>query len=300
MTYGITSGQVAQLTQLAESAARKTVAKLVEKMNPSKEELQRVLENGGQFQSDISPAMGSAISRHLCPDEYADEEVDTNSTYPPSYRTRELADQIDRLTELFPKFRNSDPERLLRIREEEELPIGSDRNGWYAIPHWASVGETYEKAVERVFDMIRFAHGERFINFRERRLGESHMRETERKARAMHAMRQKQNSDILVFPAQLGFRHRGRSVRRARAVMGRHEFGLGAYETGVFLLTHPERFQTKDDLWMKCAGDEYVIGLEGTFHCAPIWRFHDGQLRFSASRIEMHDRESGSVTGFVV
>ncbi len=105
--------------------------------------------------------------------------------------------------------------------------------------------------------------------------------------------------DTLVVPAQFGIRHRGRSVRRARETFTANEFGLGPFETGCMLLTHPERLEDYDDLWPDCAGSEYAPGEDGDFSGAPYFYFGDGEVGFGTSWVG-HAREGfGSASAFL-
>jgi hypothetical protein len=106
--------------------------------------------------------------------------------------------------------------------------------------------------------------------------------------------------DILVVVAQFGLRHRGRSVRRAREVMPKGtEFGLGAFEVGCMILTHPERLADYDDLWIDCAGNEYAPGGDGDFSSAPYFFFYDGKVGFGAGWGGGASESYGSASAFL-
>jgi hypothetical protein len=101
-------------------------------------------------------------------------------------------------------------------------------------------------------------------------------------------------------PAQFGLRHRGRSVRRAREVFNASEFGLDTFAVGIMLLTHPERLQHYDDLWIDCAGDEYDDpGDDGRFSLAPYFCFSCGKVELLARRFDVAGGYCGSASGFV-
>ena len=121
----------------------------------------------------------------------------------------------------------------------------------------------------------------KFCNYRENEMTPENIRETAHKTACMSQIAEQQKGyDILIVPAQFGIAHRGKSVRRARVVIGGKGFGLGAFEVGIMLLLHPERLQHYDDLWIDCAGDEFKPGGESAFSCAPFFRFSGGVLEF--------------------
>ena len=67
----ITSGQIAQLTQIAESAARKAVAKAIKKVNPTKEAAQLILmehKESGSFRANVSSEVVKILISHLTGD----------------------------------------------------------------------------------------------------------------------------------------------------------------------------------------------------------------------------------------
>lgn len=110
-----------------------------------------------------------------------------------------------------------------------------------------------------------------------------------------------QPGDILIVPAQFGLRHRGRSIRRAREMFGRNEFGLDAFMVGTMLLTHPERLQHNRDLEIDCAGDAYdPLDLLGREMCAPNFNIQNTDcLYFSARWIDEASPYYGSASGYV-
>lgn len=301
MTSGITSGQIAQLNQIAESALRKAILATVDQINPSKEQAQlAIIENGGDLQAamneEVSPIIAEVLKRFLLPPEFSDEEVESSFGYLSDYKPNAIVAQTNRLRELFPGVGYANQNLLTQI-EKGEVPIPANAEGHFAFPHWSKVAETYQLAVEKVLDLLDKAYGGKFTNYRKGALGPKNLRETSKKVRAMETLQQSQNADIILVPAQFGIRHRGRSVRRARAVMGGNEFGLGAYEIGIMLLTHPDRLKHLDDLWVDCSGDEYSPGAGGGFECALRFEFDGGGLKFRCSRVGCAGDCYGSASG---
>ena len=108
-----------------------------------------------------------------------------------------------------------------------------------------------------------------------------------------------QEGDILVIPAQFGFRHRGKSVRRARETFYDNEFGLGAFAVGTMLLTHPEREVEWEQLHIDCSGDEYSPDADGQFVGTPFFNWFDGKLRFGVDWTVDANERYGSASGFL-
>ena len=108
-----------------------------------------------------------------------------------------------------------------------------------------------------------------------------------------------QEGDILIFPAQFGLWHRGRSVRRAHALFEKHECGLTSFMIGCMLLTHPKRLQSYDDLFIDCAGEEYM-GASSDFVSAPCFYFNGDYVKFYADgAYNTNDYDCGSASFFL-
>ncbi|MBF6570874.1 MAG: hypothetical protein IVW54_18575 [Candidatus Binataceae bacterium] len=193
-------------------------------------------------------------------------QVETRFTYPAAYRPKCLAEQVARLKSLF-FF-----QRLGGVSElqcQQRLPQGAE--GWFAIPRWDVIASTYGEAVKKVTAKIGKVHRKRiYYSWHRHALGSEYLR---RHGRVEYWWRQiasqQGNRPILVVPAQFGFLHRGRSVQRARALMrDDFEFGLGAFEVGIMLLTHPERLVydgRHNGHWIDCPGDEYSWAADGVY-----------------------------------
>ena len=138
------------------------------------------------------------------------------------------------------------------------------------------------------------------MNFREGQLGPGYLRQSERTLSKLRMlMEQQSGSDILISLSQLGIRHGGRSVRRAREVFPANEYGVGAKDAGTMLLTNPVRLQHDDDLWIDCAGDDFAPEACGRFRWAPCFYFDDGEVKFDASFVDDANENDGSVSGFL-
>lgn len=304
MTSGITSGQITQLNQLAGSALNKTILTAITKLDPTKEQLQfGVIENGDNFQiaisEEISPIVAEILKRFFSTD-FVDEQVSSGYDYFSGYKPNEnsIVVQTNKLRELFSGIGYVNQDLLTQVENDKVvLPVGAE--GFFSILHWSKVAPTYQAAVEKVLDLLAKAYGGRFTNYRNSELGSNYLRETSKKVRAMEALQQTQNADILLVLAQFGLRHRGRSARRARAVMNGSEFGFGAYEIGIMLLTHPDRLQNVKDLSLYCAGDEFAPNADGDFRAVPVFRFDNGRLWFDACWFGNSFTRYGSASGFL-
>jgi hypothetical protein len=85
---------------------------------------------------------------------------------------------------------------------------------------------------------------------------------------------------MIIVAAQFGKRHRGRSVLRALEVFSPYEYGLGAFEVGSMILTHPERFATEEDVGTDCCGDEVSLKPDDYHRNAPCFTYRSGKLQF--------------------
>lgn len=210
---------------------------------------------------------------------YLDQEVPCSYGYFSGYTApRKIEDQVRTLKTLFPELE----ERILPAYEEKKLPDGAE--GYFAIPRFETLGATYVEALKKVLNTIKETREGYFKNWREGRLSPENLRHTEKTAKSWERIFGEQKGDLAVVPAQFGRKHCGRSPLRARFMMGEHEFGLGAYEVGIMLLTHPKRLNTYEDLWIDCAGDEFDDPKHhdrGSYWGrVPVFRFSHGVLRF--------------------
>jgi len=284
-TQSITSGQTKQFKRFVEDAADKALAEV----GLDKDGLQKLIENGDEFQAHII----TGIRELSVSNQFADEEVKSSYGYLSGYKPKGITGQTNILRQLIPGIGFAD-EKLA------QQPLPANAEGWFAIPKWQSVAKTYNEAVEKVLELIKQQRKGKFYNWREGKLGKQYLRQHERTVKKLEALADQQKGyDILVVAAQFGLRHRGRSVRRAREVFTANEFGLGAFEIGCMLLTHPERLQNYDDLWIDCAGNEYAPDAGGDFSSVPCFHFIDGRVKFGARWVAYPSDYSGSASGFL-
>lgn len=285
MTQSITSGQQKQYKGLVEDAAEKALAEV----QPDRDRLQKLIENGDEFQADII----ALVEKHLLGNQFAGEEIESSFIYRSGYKPKGITEQTNILRRLFPGIGFVD-EKIA----EQQLPPRAE--GWFAIPRWQSVAKTYNEAVQKALDLIKEQCKGKFCNQREGKLGEQNLRQHKLTLEKLEELGEQQKGyDILVVAAQFGFRHRGRSVRRTREVFTGNEFGLGAFEIGCMILTHPERLQEVDALWINCAGDEYAApDGDGDFLQSPCFEFCRGVKFDSLFVCHVHGGR-GSASGFL-
>lgn len=282
-TKSITSGQEKQYKRFVEDAAERAL----KEVGLNKDGLQKLIEHGDEFQARII----TGIRELSVSNQFANEEVESSYVYPAGYKVKGITEQTNILHQLFPGIGYAD-ENLA------SQPLPANTEGWFAIPKWQKVAETYNEAVEKVLELIKQQRKGKFYNQREGKLGEQYLRQHKRTAKKLQALGDQQKDyDILVVACQFGLRHRGRSIRRAREVFTANEFGLGTFEIGCILLTHPERLVSYDDLWIDCAGDEYAPSAVGDFWNAPYFSFDRGKVGFSTSWFGHAYSHYGSASG---
>ncbi|MCK5059831.1 MAG: hypothetical protein KAR00_01630 [Candidatus Pacebacteria bacterium] len=273
----ITEGQKKQIKRFAEDAVDCAIAKGI----LNKDGIQRLIENGGDFQSHIA----AGIKEFSASNQYANEEVNSHYTYPKGYKIKGITEQTNILRQIFPGVGYAD-EKLA------ERPLPANAEGWFAIPRWERMSPTYGEAVQIVFGMIKRTRNDKFYTPCPLDLN----RRVQTVAMLKNIGDQQRGSDILVIPAQFGVRYRGMSVRRVREIVDTLEFGMGVFQVAIMLLTHPERFQQFYNLWIDCAGDDYIFD---TVHAAPYFSFRYNKVRFSTRWVGKQDVKFGSISGFV-
>jgi len=286
-----TRQQLRQIHRFAEDAVEKELLQA----DLDKEDAQRVIEHGDKFVEMIRNAVRDFFIDSSSSDQSASKEVPSGYAYPPGYKVKSITEQIKILHEFFPGS------IWCADGEIAEQPLPACAEGWFAIPKWQTMAATYGEAVEKVLAMI--ASKRKFCNYRNGQLGAKYLRRHEKSIKMFQKLGQEQKDfDILVVPAQFGLRHRGRSVRWAREVMNSNsiEFGLGTFAIGIMLLTHPEREVEWEQLHIDCAGDEFAPEANGVFSHAPIFHFHDRELKFNASWFDRGGYgRYGSASGFL-
>lgn len=282
----VTEGQKKQFKRFAEDAIDRAVAEGV----LDKDGGQKLIENGDEFQADIL----ASIRKHSVSNQFADEEVESNYGYLSGYKKpKGITQQCNRLRELIPGVGFAD-EKLT----EQPLPAGAE--GWFAIPKWQTIAPTYGEALQKVLDLLKKTRNGKFYNYREGQLGADRLRQHQKNAKAFAKLcEQQKDHDILVVACQFGKLHAGRSVRRAREVMPISQFGLDPFAVACMLLTHPERLQNLNDLWIDCAGADYDCDADGQWGSAPCFHFGDGRVGFGSVYVSDSYGFYGSASAFL-
>lgn len=286
-----TAGQIKQINRFGSDAIEKVLGELGLD-NPG---AQRVIEHGDEFAEAIRTAALASLKDLSVSDKFKDEEVESNYGYLSGYRKpKSITEQTNILRQIFPGVGFAD-EKLA----EREVPANAE--GWFAIPKWQTIAPTYSEAVVMVLDAIKKVRSGKFCNYHDGQINEERLRQSAKKASVFQKLGDEQKDhDILVVAAQFGIRHRGRSVRRAREVFVSNEFGLGAFAVGIMILTHAERLQHFDDLWIDCAGDEFDDpGADVRFAHAPYFNFSGGKVEFDTGRFVHANDRYGSASAFI-
>jgi hypothetical protein len=255
----------------------------------NEEQAQRLNERGGE----VKGGLAKLIAELSVTNQYADEVVASSYVYPKGYRPKPIGEQIEMLAKAF----NLDPASAYAYANNlPELPEGAE--GWFAAVSPSALSPSYGEALEQMLKLI----GERwrFHNYRNGELSASHVRQSARTEEMLAKLAEGQEGDILVIPAQLGLRHRGKSIRRARETFTANEFGLTAFIVGCIALTHPERFQKFDELDIDCAGDEYSPDADAQFgKSLYFYVFRSVRLKFDYRWLHIADKFYGSASGFL-
>lgn len=258
----------------------------------SEKEAQRVNDTAG-----LAELIANFIAESRTTDQWKDEEVESQFGYLSGYTApKSIAEQVKILSEIFPGVEFKADEKVA----EGAVPSGAE--GWFAIPKWQTIAPTYGEAVTKVFVELKKRRNGAFYNYRENQLGPNQLRQSAQSVAAFATLEAEQkDQNTLVVASQFGIRHRGRSVRRAREVMldNGGEVGLGAFAIGIMLLTHAERLQHYDDLWIDCAGDEFAPGADGDFSRAPCFEFLGDRVEFDASAVDGAVARYGSASAFL-
>ena len=261
---------------------------------------QRLNERGGELQDGIA----KLIAELSASNQYANEEVRSSYTYPKEYKgPKPIADQIKAIAKIF----DLDPSHAIEfVKNLPALPESAE--GWFAIPsvdalakkHFPEVTDPAQKYCQAVqFVHAKIAASRSFSTYREGQITPAQLRVHARTAHALDLIAETQKGDILIVAAQLGMRHRGKSVRRAREFFVANEFGLGSLAVGSIVLTHPERIVRWEELDMDCSGDEFSSEADGAFSLSPCFRFYASLVRFGTYFVDGPSDRFGSVSGFL-
>jgi hypothetical protein len=259
----------------------------IDKARMTEEEAQRVHEAVG-----LADLIAGYIAEHRVGNQFEEEEeVRSNYRYPKEYKApRPIEEQIKSLAEVF----GLSPDDALAYAKtiaqkplyggEGRFAIVSDAGLAKLFPNVTDPAERFCLGTNLVLEKIE-ATKRPFHNFRKGQLTKDRLRRHAKTTAAYEKIAQEQKGDIWIIDAQLGFNHRGKSVRRARVYFAGNEYGLDPIAMGSITLTHPERFVYSSELDPDCAGAEFAPDADGGFSQAPYFRFSDGRLKFGASYV---------------
>lgn len=287
-----------QILQLGEDALRKALEWALDEVGLDRLEAQRVIEAGGVLAEDIKLALATKLVK-LGRARYANEEEKPGLAYFHGSSVEPLSKQIAILCKVF----GLDGQYALAYAEKlPELPPLAE--GWFAVPRWQAVAENYGQALAKLLEL--FGRSELIDCYwkletwmSDDTFDEKHLCPHVHTAQYFRQIEQAQSGNILVVPAQLGLRHRGRSVRHSRELFSSIEFGLGSFHSGSILLTHPHRM-FRGNLGLDCPGDEYSPRADGQFYKTPtFYMTSDLDLQFNSHRNDRVGSRFGSASGFL-
>jgi hypothetical protein len=268
------------------------------KVGLTEEEAQRVNDTPG-----LADVVTEFINQNRSTNKYKDEEVRVAYGYPKEYKgPKPIEQQIKAIAEIF----GLDPASALEYAKK--LPVlPDDAEGWFAIPSVDALAakyfpevtdhaEKYCRALQLVHQKI--ADGRSFTNWRNGQIDMAYIKVSLRTQEMMQKVTEQQKGDILIIAAQLGKRHGGRSVRRAREVFVANEYGLTSVAIGSIVLVHPERLTRWEELDPDCSGDEFSDDGDGFFGRAPYFNFN-GKAEFGTKGVSSPYDYYGSASGFV-
>lgn len=201
-----------------------------------------------------------------------------------TYKIKSHKEQIKILNEIF-KADFSVPDMPKAINHSGE--------GVFAIPHYRLIGPTYNDALMKVFKAL--SDSRPCYDYQSGNWGPTYLHQLPVKETFWNS----QKEEIILISAQFGAIHAGKSVKRVCTELKDNELPLGIYEVAIMLLTHPERLQDYNDLWIDCHGDEYSPDAGGAFSEAPVLYFDVGWVRFDAFDLSFAYGFFGSASAFV-
>lgn len=298
-----TEGQGEQIVRMIGDLGKAGAGLALKKVNPDKEGSQRLIEQGDEIGSRINDFMIDLFQEYGTANQFADEVAESSYRYPNEYKcAKPIEEQIKAIAEIYNLDLNS---ALEYAKNLPTLPKGAE--GWFAVPSLAAIArkhfpeitdpaEQYCAAIRLALDKFRASRS--FYNYRENEIVPERLRMHVRTAQMLEKIAEAQNgSDILIIPCQLGMRHRGKSVRRARETFMANEFGLGSLIGASIALTHPERYVRSDELDTDLPGDEFSEDGE-SFDEAPCLCFDD-EVEFGAFDVDYANDGFGSASGFL-
>lgn len=266
------------------------VQNCIDELHLSEECVQRLINNKDSFSTELK----KVIERFYVKDEYEDEDLLYINHYPSNYVHRSITTQVATINRVL-YINGCADEKLIKID-----PFGSTKR--FVIPKWQMFAPTYGKAVQEIFHLIKQNSNVLHLDCNDT-LDLTQLKQSEKSESAFKKLSDEQEgNDLIVVSAQTGFRHRGRSSRRAvEDVMGvnENESALGVFAVMVILLTHPERIQTYEDLRIICAGDTFPPKVSSAVSTSPCFFFFGNKVRLDVINIDSALTNFGSASMFI-
>jgi hypothetical protein len=305
-----TEGQKKHLVRLIQDALPNTewIEELVDRFCSEADNAQLLIEGGGELKV-VRKYLINEVKRLSDSSLYSDQVVTSKYGYLSRYRKACPMDEQIALLRQYDWGRDVDwslnevQQKLLAGR----VPQGSE--GYFAVVFDQTMVTHYEEdpnidqsvPVTRVLEALYKQRNGRVVNYRNNELDRTHYRRSKKSAEKMRKLWESQGSPsgILLIPAQLGIEHAGKSVLRGRRVIRGSEFLLDAYEVLQMVLTHENRLQHCDDLWIDLPGSEYSSDADGVFECALCVVFYGGFLKLDRHVAGNRSGSYGQASGFL-
>jgi hypothetical protein len=306
-----TGGQEKQLKRMLEDKARSAVELALSKVNPSKEDIQKLLGLGDEIGSEMINFTIAQFQKHSTSNQPVNKAVVySRHTYPPEYRgPKSIEDQINLLLKHLPGL---DPEATFRYMHDvySKLNLPEWVEGPFVVPNEYVLAEKFYPEIKG--NLARYCAGvnlilekigasRAFYNYRAGQITANRFKRTAQTTEMIDRLIDMQKgADIIIHPMQLGVRYAGRAVKDVRKLYTAQEFGEGSLEVGSIVLTHPERLVRWEQLHMDCPGDEFSYGAGGVFGGAPFFGFYDDKVEFNTYKVDSANENYGSASGFLL
>jgi hypothetical protein len=228
--------------------------------------------------------------------EKATKVAPTYSLGPRNYTIRPLAQQAEVLRRAFPMLGLTQVNR--DSVQSSNIPRlgGRGIDGWFVLPNPLAVADTYGKAAELVLSMLAV---QREVHVWPQVGPKSCWKSATKTESAMACLCRDQRSDLVVLPAQSGYRFQHYTAWELERDMGPNEFPLGVFAVGCMLLTHPDRLSTPKSLWIDCPADRLRGVGSASWLQLPMFSLTHSGLHFCVTPEDESGPRSGMATGFV-
>lgn len=233
-----------------------------------------------------------------CGEQYRDEVVTSKRGYPSGYKVRDINEQIDIIGE---SFELSPIYAKNFIKKLPKHPPFEKAEGWFAFAKSESVVKNLSEFSISQIQVEAMKIILRYLNLCEDCRGytvlEERFRQNRKTLHFLSRIKEEQEGDIIIIPAQHGLLHRGKSNSRARETLLENEFGLGSFHVGCMRMSHPERYE-EDCLNVNCPGDKIALFDKSNYRDAITWYYsREKNIRCSIYK-DTANEYSAPVTGF--